>query len=149
VSRTTYTEEQKAEALALYVEHGASEAGERTGIPAGTIACWASRVGATTERARKRDANIIAIRQAKEELREEIRTQALERALITVSRITEDVAAADAKNLAIAFGTLLDKYRLEMGEASGFMEHRAASADRVQALRDEVAERRERRQQVA
>lgn len=144
MSRTTYTDEQKAEALALYVEHGASEAGERTGIPAGTIACWASRSGATTQR-EERTANALAAhRLVSAALREEIRAQALERALITVSRITADVPAGDAKNLAVAFGVLLDKYRLEMGETTGHMEHRMATSERVLALRDEVAERRER-----
>lgn len=47
--RRTYTDEQKAEALALYAEVGPAEAARRTGIAAGTIASWASRTTAEVD----------------------------------------------------------------------------------------------------
>jgi transposase-like protein len=40
-----YTDEQKAEALAIVAEHGQGEAARRTGIPFGTIGSWANRAG--------------------------------------------------------------------------------------------------------
>jgi transposase-like protein len=49
VSRTSYTPEQKAEALRLYAEHGVAEAARRTGIKAGTISSWARRTGTQSE----------------------------------------------------------------------------------------------------
>jgi transposase-like protein len=48
MARRTYTDEQKAEALALYVEHGAAEAARQCGVAKGTIQSWASRAGVAT-----------------------------------------------------------------------------------------------------
>jgi transposase-like protein len=48
MSRRSYTDEQKAEALALYAEHGPAVASERTGIAKGTVASWAHRGGVHT-----------------------------------------------------------------------------------------------------
>lgn len=50
MQRQRYSDEQKAEALRLVVDVGPAEAGRRTGIPAGTIASWATRAGVTGER---------------------------------------------------------------------------------------------------
>lgn len=44
---TTYTPEQRAEALTLYAKHGPGEAARRTGIKRGTISVWAQRAGVT------------------------------------------------------------------------------------------------------
>lgn len=43
--RTAYTEEQKTQALQLYVEHGPAEAERQTAIPRRTISSWARRTG--------------------------------------------------------------------------------------------------------
>jgi len=48
-ARQRYTEQQRAEALALFVEHGPAEASKRTGIPGGTIASWGNRAGIASE----------------------------------------------------------------------------------------------------
>lgn len=45
MQRTSYTAEQKTGALRLLAEVGKAEAARRTGIPAGTIAAWGSRMG--------------------------------------------------------------------------------------------------------
>lgn len=45
--------EVKAQALALYEEHGAAEASRRTGVPENTISQWARRAGVTMTRAEK------------------------------------------------------------------------------------------------
>lgn len=43
-----WTDEQRDQALALYLEHGTTEAARRTGIPKGTVASWARRAGVET-----------------------------------------------------------------------------------------------------
>jgi hypothetical protein len=48
VSVRTYTDEQRAEALGLYVELGAPETARRLGIPKPTVASWARRAGLQT-----------------------------------------------------------------------------------------------------
>lgn len=48
MARRSYTDEQRAEALALYAEHGSAVAAERTGIPSGTVQSWAHRAGVAT-----------------------------------------------------------------------------------------------------
>lgn len=49
MSRSNYTPEQRAEALELFTSVGAAQASKRTGIPAGTIASWATRGGIAGE----------------------------------------------------------------------------------------------------
>lgn len=43
MTRATYTDEQRQQALAIYAEHGPGAAARETGIPKGTIASWARR----------------------------------------------------------------------------------------------------------
>ncbi|HKU03972.1 MAG TPA: hypothetical protein VJQ80_14285 [Arthrobacter sp.] len=45
-----YTQEQRAEALALYETHGPTAAGKQLGIPKETIMSWAKRAGVHTVR---------------------------------------------------------------------------------------------------
>ena len=61
-ARRTYTPEQKAEALALYVEHGPAEASRRCDIPAATIRQWGKRAGKTSPRAEQAVAGAEAAR---------------------------------------------------------------------------------------
>jgi transposase-like protein len=48
VPRRSYSADERAEALALYVHEGLYVATERTGIPKGTISSWAQRDGLQT-----------------------------------------------------------------------------------------------------
>jgi len=48
VTRSKYSEEQKAEALSLVASYGVAEAAKRTGINSGTIGSWATRAGVTS-----------------------------------------------------------------------------------------------------
>lgn len=58
----TYTEEQRAEALGLYVREGVGAASRTTGIPQGTIASWAHRTpGMQTMAAEKRAQTAAAL----------------------------------------------------------------------------------------
>jgi hypothetical protein len=49
MTRRTYTDQQRAEALELHRQHGPREAARQTGIPTATIASWARRGGVQTD----------------------------------------------------------------------------------------------------
>ncbi len=51
---TTYTDEQKAHAVDLYRESGASAAARSTGIPSRTITRWANSAGAVSQASREK-----------------------------------------------------------------------------------------------
>jgi transposase-like protein len=112
-----YTDEQRAEAVDLYVEHGAAEAARRTGISSRSIRGWAK----TADVAAARDKNLIdaadrlALQQKAD--RAELRSVLIRKALIGA----QAADPSDPKGfqlLSVGVGTFLDKYRLEMGEAS-------------------------------
>lgn len=131
-----YTEEQKAEAVELAQEVGTSEASRRTGASATSIKRWTADAGLTdqtkrekTEAAREQ----LAIQRAKK--REDLRNLLLDKALDLLGRMDEehkdyrgkDVTAVywdkapsgATKDYATAAAILIDKFRLEMGEATG------------------------------
>lgn len=85
MARTRYTAEQKAEALALYVEHGAAETARRTGLPEGTVKSWANRNGATNKKLLK----TVAATEAKRRSAEERRAVVMERLWEIADRGTE------------------------------------------------------------
>lgn len=142
MARTRYTEAQKTEAIALAVEHGPAEAARRLGgeITAGTIRTWCHRAGVATATAEKmaeaREAHIAR----REVAREKLRTLLIETSLTLVERIDAAENARDVQPLAISAGILLDKFRLESGEATGRTEHTGKDAAHV--IADELAERR-------
>lgn len=131
-----YTVEQKAEALTLYEEHGAAEATRRLDfeITAGTIRVWAHRAGLKRYSPEKTAAATEAHRLRQVEMREEVRELFLSKALDLLLRIDEphiDYRGKDADLVTFpkapareclaymtAAATALDKYRLEMGEAT-------------------------------
>ena len=50
MAKRVYTDEEKAEAVKLYEEHGTSAASKQTGIPKNTIQGWARKAGVRTVR---------------------------------------------------------------------------------------------------
>lgn len=78
--RTTYTDEQKTAALAVYVEHGPAEAERQTSIPRRTISSWARRTGVQTEAPEKTKAAVeaaaLTIEQRKQALAGRLLTEA-------------------------------------------------------------------------
>lgn len=156
-----WTPEQKAEALELYVEHGPAEAGQMTGIPSGTIRSWAHRAGMTRLRYEKTEAATTAAQARAEQKRSELRELILDQALELLHRmnaphsdfrgkdaqkVTWDTATSgDTRNYAIAVGTLIDKYRLEMGEVTARTYHEGTDDidRRVKQLMDEMDRRGE------
>lgn len=157
--RHEYTVEQKAAALAIYVEKGVAEAWRQTGIPKPTIASWARRGHVQTDAPAKIQQAIEAARDRHLKLREELRYRLLEKASDLLDRMdaehvdfkgkdVEEVVypiapAAAVQNYATSVGILIDKYRLEMGEATGRTESVSLTdgldPDTKRALRERLA----------
>lgn len=137
--RRTYTDEQKAEALALYAEVGPAEASRRTGIASGTIASWASRTASgdggtlATKRVEHQQANVESLKAKWAERRlvmvDEIGTVA-HMALAQVQEAVLTGKGRDAKDFATTMAILVDKAQLLGGDATQRQESRQ--------LRDEL-----------
>jgi transposase-like protein len=158
VPKRTYTDEQRQEALRLYKEVGPGEAARQLGIPGKTISSWAKRECIQSDAPAKMAAAIDMARLTREERREQLREKMLDKALDLLGRMDEqhkdfrgkdaeavywEKAPADAcKNYATAAAILLDKFRLEVGEATGRTEHVGTAADRAQELLAKAEERK-------
>ncbi len=112
-----YTNQQKAEAVDSYVEHGAAEAARRTGISSRSIRGWARAAGV----AAARDKNLI---DASDRLALQQKADRAELRSVLIGKALVGAQAADPSDpkgfqlLSVGVGTFLDKYRLEMGEAT-------------------------------
>lgn len=143
-----YTDEEKAAALALYGEVGLAEAWRRTRIPKPTIASWARRAGLPhTDAAAKTAIATMAASARADQLRAELRLSLLEHAVDLLGRMDAEhvefknsakeirevrypIAPAGAvQNYATSVGILIDKYRLEAGEATTRSESRDITGD--------------------
>lgn len=112
-----YTDEQKAEAVRLYLEVGAVEAAKTVGCTSRSIYLWLGDFTDLKDEKREQARQETAARhQAKREaLREAILDAAFAGAL--AAQNIGDPKAYQA--LSIGVGTFLDKYRLEQGETTG------------------------------
>ena len=145
-----YTDEQKQEAVNLYIDVGTAEAARQTGVTARTINNWAQQAGATVSQERdKTEAAREALAAKNANRREHIRHLILEKAEDLLGRMDEPHAdfkvvdkrieqvewvkarSGDVKNYAVAFAVLIDKYRLEMGETTNRTEISVADAESV------------------
>lgn len=142
--RPKWTEQQRTEALRLYGEHGAAEAARRTGIPAGTVASWASRAHLAGPRdenlQRAAEVNLnraaelraqLAIRCYTDALklldrlwqpRELIRVVTLRQGEETVAEavrvLIDEPLPGDQRHLGVLAAILMDKGQLLSGEAT-------------------------------
>ena len=114
-----YTDAQKAEAVNLYVEVGPTEAAKQTGISRRSINTWANQAGHTaqanikkTEAAREVLASATAVK------REELREVLLDAGIHHVKQSIAAESGRDAQAYMTGAGIGIDKYRLEMGEAT-------------------------------
>jgi hypothetical protein len=142
----TYTAEEREAALAVYAEEGAGEASRQTGIPRGTISCWAFKAGIKPVDPAK-NAALLAQRQAElAQWRQDIADK-LYVAAERFVRETEEAEATttDKKNLITAAAIAIDKAQLLTGAATGRVEHAATDdgAEWVARKRDDLAERRQ------
>lgn len=130
-----YTPEEKAEALVLYASDGLAHAWRTMGIPKPTIASWARRAGFPhTDASAKTAAATEAAEDRAKLLRARLRLGLLEKAVDLLERMDAPhtefkgkeattveypiAPAAAVQNYATSVGILIDKYRLELGEAT-------------------------------
>jgi transposase-like protein len=135
--RPTYTDEQRAEALALYADVGVSEAARRTGIPAGTIASWANRAGIQPEANENLRAAVEARRLTWAERKTALATRLGEIADQAAEQLAAKIAANElsGRDLIAALTALIDRTQLLTGEATARTESTVAVNDaREQAL---------------
>ncbi len=134
-----YTDTQRSEAVTLYVEHGAAEAARRTGINKRSISRWASAADVSADRDKNLTDGADRLALQSREKREQLRIDALDKAADMLARMDqphidykaagrelhkveyETARSGDVKNYAVSFAILLDKYRLEMGEATALV----------------------------
>lgn len=163
MTRRTYTDEEKGEALALYVEEGPTAVEAALGIAKSTVHTWAVAEGLRTVRNERMAEAREAIAADRAVLRERLRTELVAKALDLLGRMDEEhidfrgkdavqvtfpkASASGCQSYATAAAILLDKYRLEMGEATGRQEHTVeTTTDRelralVAEMRPDLAER--------
>ncbi len=117
---TNYTDAQKAEAVNLYLVIGATAAAKQTGISRRSISTWANQAGHTAQaNIKKTEVAREVLASAVAEKREELRGLLLEAG---IHHVTQSIAAdtgRDAQAYMTGAGIGIDKYRLEMGEATG------------------------------
>ena len=167
MTRVSYSEEEKAAALDLIREVGLAEAWRRMShIPKPTLGSWAQKAGIHSDAAAKTALAVEAAAARAAQLRSELRVMLLEKAVDLLQRmdaphtdfkgkdadaVEYPIAPAGAvQNYATSVGILIDKYRLEAGEATSRNESRDLTHDDHEAsiLRDvlqrELARRAER-----
>ena len=117
---TQYSDTQKAEAVELYTEHGTAKAAEATGINRRSIIRWAKAAGVVAQdRIEKTQQAREVLASENTERREEIRSLLLDAQVRHLGQAIEADKGRDAQSWMIAAGIGVDKFRLEMGEATG------------------------------
>lgn len=155
MTRTAYSEQEKTQALDLIREVGLAEAWRRMRhIPKPTLGSWAQKAGIHSDAAAKTALATEAAEARAKQLRAELRLAMLEKAVDLLQRmdaehvefkgkdadmVTYPIAPASAvQNYATSVAILVDKYRLEAGEATSRNESRDITHDDHEAavLRD-------------
>jgi transposase-like protein len=158
-----FSEEEKQDAIRLVAEGGLASAWRETGIPKPTLVRWCKDAGVERFHPERTRAAVDALQQSAALNRERLRSELLERALDILERMDEPhvefkgkdadevtypiAPAAAVQNYATSAAILIDKYRLEMGEATGrqeswtndFADHEAR--DVANSIREELARR--------
>ncbi len=137
----TYTDEQRAEALTLYVEHGAAYTARQTGINKRTISRWAQEANLSADRDLALTEGGERLAKMHEVLRLEARALMIEKIVDLLERLdvphVEFKAAGaeihklvhpiatsgDVRNYVTSVKALVESYRLEMGESTDRTEH--------------------------
>lgn len=143
MARRRYTEVERAEALEVYQRDGLAAAHQACSVPKQTITRWAREAGidtpaVTVHAAQQTKAAVNQSLLKREQRREEFRTKLLEKAFDALNRMDHphiDFKGKDAQEVtypkpspsgfqayATAAAILLDKLRLELGEATARQE---------------------------
>lgn len=171
MSRRTYTPEQRAEALALYEEHGPREAARRCGIDATNITRWAKAAGVVTRAIETKGvaikASVLSMEQRKlnlaaglmddiERLRAQLWAPCVERkamvvaqglnagSAIEVAEVEHDQPTfGDQKSIMTSLAIAVDKVQILTGDVTARTEHVGDDPrSRLSHVRDELAARR-------
>lgn len=154
----TYTDTQKADAVALYVEHGLAEAHRRTGITKPSLRTWAKKAGHNPADLRSHEADKTrAANGARLEDMAARRTQLASDLMGDVQRLRAQLFApcverkAMAVNLGKDQGSEVEIVDIEhrqppFREQQAIMTTLAIAVDKIQVLTGEATERIEHRQ---
>lgn len=131
----TYIEEERIAAVELVASVGLAEAWRQTKIPKPTLVSWCQKAGVERFRPEQTRMAVEAAQAKAAELRQQLTYLLLEKAVDLLGRmdaehvefkgkdadqVTYPIAPASAvQNYATSAAILIDKYRLEMGEATG------------------------------
>lgn len=126
-----YTDAERTDAVATYVEHGLAEAHRRTGIPKPTLKEWATKAGIepsdiASRSAEKTRAATEAHRLAMAEARTRAQAEFARSAVHAAIQVRSCEKGNDAQGWATASAICLDKLRLELGEVTDRTERVAA-----------------------
>lgn len=133
--QTTWSPEQKAEALRLVAASGVAEAARQVGIPFGTVASWASRAGVrapdTGERSKATAAAALTMTERRQRLADGLMSD--------VEHIRSQLlggAAIDQQRRATAIATLVGVNQLLTGEATSRVESTVGRAQLIEEARE-------------
>ena len=153
MGRTTYTEDQRAEAVAMYREHGATHTATTLDIPRRTILDWAKKAGAVAQADQEKTADARAVAAERVaavwgDFREDEALGAGSAAVQLRQRLLT-AATADMpepqliRACATAYGILIDKAELLSGRATQRIETWAESEldDEIRGLVAEMEDR--------
>lgn len=139
--KRTYTAEEKAHALELYAEHGAAEAGARTGINPNTIRSWASREHLTDPRNQRVAAAVAARKITAEQRRSDLADRLLDIAEMSTEQQSRLIRRADLRDVVGAGTRAIHDHLLLTGQATTRTEtiHASTVDDEIARLADELA----------
>lgn len=129
-----YTAKERKDAVELVAQHGLAHAWRETGIPKPTLVRWCDEAGVERFHPEQTRAALTVLQDRAAMTRETLRLMLLEKAVDLMERIDEPhvefkgkdadavtypVAPASAvQNYATSVAIFIDKYRLEIGEAT-------------------------------
>lgn len=126
----------RAEALQVYIDEGPDVAARAAGVSVRTIYRWAATEGvSTTAISEKVAAATTAAKERAVLNRAEVRALLLEQTVKALHQM-DDVDPKEKQALSMTVGILLDKYRLEAGEATS----RGETRDITDSLNDHERE---------
>jgi len=150
--KSTYTDEQREEALQMYIEHGTAHTSDTLGIPKRTLLDWAKAAGVTAQANAEQTADARAVQAERVQAAwGDFREQEALGAGSAAARLRNGVIAASANNdaqliraRAIAYGIMIDKAELLSGRATSRIETWAESEldreirDLVEKMEDRI-----------
>ena len=146
MASTTYPAETRDQVLQLLRDgEGVREAARRTGVTKSVVSRWAQAAGIVVAGADQTAAATEAVKLGWAKRKGELTDQAGDMAAVALERFQAETNARDAQAHATAFAILVDKAQLLSGGVTSRHEQMGLDRqrERVQAMKDEVAERRD------